>query len=121
MAPLHLPADLRSAGVARRWLTDGWAGHDVTDAVDFAAQLLTSELVTNAVIHARSPVTLTLQLTAQTLRIEVSDDDPRQPRARDAHDAEVGGRGLQIVDRLAASWGVVDDDVGKTVWFELAR
>ncbi len=86
-----------------------------------SAQLLVSELVTNAVVHARSDVTVVLSLTVHALRIEVSDDDPTCPQARDAHDSATGGRGLRIVDTVASRWGVLRHDGGKTVWFELTH
>lgn len=121
MTALHLPADLGAPRTARRWLADGLVPHDVTDDVHFAAELLVSELVANAVIHARSAVTVALVLTAGALRVEVSDDDPRCPVVREAADAAVDGRGLWIMATVAARWGVDGRADGKTIWFELAR
>ena len=121
MSPFSLPADLGSPGVARRWLADECAGQDVSDEACYSAQLATSELVTNAVIHARSAVTLVLLLTAGALRVEVSDDDPTRPQSRDASAAATSGRGMQIVGSVADRWGVTGHSDGKTVWFEVTR
>ncbi len=82
--------------------------------------MLTSELVTNAVLHGRSPVTVTTALHDGLLRVEVSDDNSRHPQLQHSDDSTLDGRGLHIVALLAARWGVTDEPFGKTVWFELA-
>ena len=88
------------------------------DACDTAV-LLTSETVTNAFIHGRSEARIRVSRQAGRLLVEVADDNSRhpQPTAQDA-DA-LDGRGLAIVELLAARWGVFDDPYGKTVWFEV--
>lgn len=121
MSPFSLPADLGSPGAARRWLADGCAGQDVTDETCYGAQLATTELVTNAIVHARSAVTLVLLFTGTCLRVEVSDDDPTPPQSRDAVAAATNGRGMQIVGTVADRWGVMGRVDGKTVWFEMTR
>ncbi len=87
--------------------------------------LLTSELVTNAVVHGLGPVQLMLIDDGLRLRVEVSDAEteslplaPRWPGQMDA-----SGRGLLIVDRLADRWGTRPRRTppGKIVWFELRR
>lgn len=83
------------------------------------ALLLTSELVTNAVIHGRSHVRLGITVTPDGLRIDVADDNSRHPVPQPADPDALDGRGLQIVERLASKWGVDDSRFGKTVWFEL--
>jgi anti-sigma regulatory factor (Ser/Thr protein kinase) len=86
-----------------------------------AAGLLTSELVTNAIRHAGTPVEL-LARAAQGLRVEVTDGRPElAPAPRDATGHGVSGLGLHLVDELASRWGVERDDATKTVWFELDR
>ena len=90
----------------------GCQGRFVTDA-----RLVVSELVTNAVLHARTRIELNLVLTTQALRIEVTDLGSGQPR-RTHWDA--GGRGLPIVDAIGEAWGIVEQGSGKTVWCELA-
>jgi anti-sigma regulatory factor (Ser/Thr protein kinase) len=118
-----LPCDASSVGVARRLLR-----HELTTlrhaAVDAdlldAAGLLVSELVTNAVVHARTDVTLHVQLRRGVLRIEVTDGSPVVPTPRRTTGLAGTGRGLQLVDRLSNRWGVQKSRGGKTIWFELA-
>jgi anti-sigma regulatory factor (Ser/Thr protein kinase) len=82
------------------------------------AELLTSELVTNAVRHAATEILLRVEVDDARVRIEVSDTSAEMPRIRAKPD--VGGYGLRIVDELATRWGVeAVPDNGKTVWFEL--
>ncbi|MDX3094334.1 SpoIIE family protein phosphatase [Streptomyces sp. ME19-03-3] len=81
-------------------------------------ELLVSEVVTNAVRFASHPVTLRL-LRADVLRCEVGDDSPLVPRVRRAGPEDETGRGLYVVDRLAAHWGARRLGTGKVVWFEL--
>lgn len=81
---------------------------------------MVSELVTNAVVHARSEVTLVLHIKARgTVRIEVSDNDTRPPRIDPPDDASLGGRGLHLIAAMAAEHGWFLTDRGKTVWAEL--
>jgi hypothetical protein len=83
------------------------------------AQLLLTEVVSNGVKHAESPMSVELNMEHDMLRAEVSDDSPREPMRRVAD--EFGGRGVQILDALASRWGVLGHPGdGKTVWFELA-
>jgi anti-sigma regulatory factor (Ser/Thr protein kinase) len=90
----------------------------VGEAAD-VARLLTSELVTNTIVHAHSEIDLRVHLEDHRLRVEVEDDDERvpvpYPRSRDA----ASGRGLQIVAGMAAAWGVNPCASGKVVWFEV--
>jgi len=81
-------------------------------------ELLTSELVTNAVRHAATEIMLRVEVDTRTVRVEVSDTGAEMPVVADAPD--IGGYGLRIVDQLAARWGVdpIPND-GKTVWFEV--
>ena len=90
------------------------------DDVLEVASLLVSELVTNAIQHAGSEVNVHLEVSADLVRVEVDDASPRAPlRLVVPEDAE-RGRGLQLVEALASSWGVdqVPGD-GKKVWFEV--
>lgn len=120
----RLPAQLRSAAdarhivrdVLRTWPGPGAASVDLTDD----ATLLVSELVTNAVLHARSDVVVGMQLTDHRLRVEVADSSPELPVLQSDSEVALGGRGVALVDAYADSWGVVSrPPQGKTVWFEL--
>jgi anti-sigma regulatory factor (Ser/Thr protein kinase) len=81
--------------------------------------LLVSELASNAVRHARTPFRVTVACDGTVVRIEVSDGDRHVPVARVPPADAVSGRGLLIVDALAASWGVEPTATGKTMWLEL--
>jgi anti-sigma regulatory factor (Ser/Thr protein kinase) len=81
--------------------------------------LLTSELVSNVVLHARTPVELTVRSAQGVLRVEVGDHSPQLPIVKDYDRTAVTGRGLQLVAALADRWGVEPSDNGKVVWFEI--
>ncbi|GAA2875217.1 hypothetical protein GCM10010517_36080 [Streptosporangium fragile] len=83
------------------------------------ARLLLSELLTNAVCHAKGPLTLSLHRTARELTVEVTDRSPELPRLRIADATDEDGRGLLLIDALADSWGTTRADEGKTVWFTM--
>ncbi|MDX3230066.1 ATP-binding protein [Streptomyces sp. ME19-01-6] len=91
------------------------------------AELLTSELVTNALVHTDRGAHITAKLgdgpgalVGGRLRVEVRDFVSRHPTLR-THAAEEGtsGRGLLLVHTLADAWGVRAHVVGKAIWFEL--
>lgn len=115
----QLPRDPTSASVGRRMVAAALGDADPDLLVD--AQLLVSELVTNAVEHAASAPVLTLSVDPQRLRVEVADDDPTPPVRRDPLPGELRGRGLLLLDRLADRWGSSPTAGGKYVWFELRR
>jgi anti-sigma regulatory factor (Ser/Thr protein kinase) len=81
--------------------------------------LLTSELVTNVIVHARTPLRLDVCLEHAEVRVAVMDEIPQQPRRRDPADARMTGRGINLVAMLALAWGVEPTPPGKTVWFLL--
>jgi anti-sigma regulatory factor (Ser/Thr protein kinase) len=89
------------------------------DAVVNDAELLVSELVTNAVLHARSATRVTIERHGSRLRVSVYDTSPTRPRMRELGPEAVTGRGLLLVDRIARRWGVEPHEPGKAVWFEV--
>jgi len=117
---LRLVADPESPAVARNFVVAclrRWGlGHRVEEAA-----LLTSELVTNAVRYAGSPVLVRVDQAPDGVVVAVKDPAPDIPTPRSAAPDDVTGRGLTIVSAMAADWGVepVPDD-GKYVWFRLA-
>lgn len=113
-----LPAAARSVAGARQLVRQTLSDWTAPQYEWTAAQLLT-ELVTNAVIHAGTPVTVCLALFADRLRVEVRDGSPRLPAQRSYGVQATTGRGLQLVSVLATSWGVSIDEGGKTVWCEV--
>ena len=117
-AHIGLPAHLSAAGQARQFLREVLPGWSLNGLVD-SAQLLTTELVTNAVIHARSPVGVTLKLAEGRLRVEVADRGPGALIMRQPVDGDMHGRGLRLIEALSSAWGTSSDEQGKLVWFEL--
>lgn len=90
------------------------------DAAIEPAQLLTSELVTNAVLHAGTEVQVVVEAYGQTVHVEVIDLTKRQPVARfTPYDDLQTGRGLTLLDSVATAWGVEPLERGKSVWFDL--
>lgn len=112
-------ADLRAVPEARRALRE-LLRHWGKPGKSEIAELLTSELVTNALIHTDHDAVLTATVGPRGLRVEVRDFMGRRPRLR-VPDADDGthGRGLILVQSLADAWGVRTHGVGKSVWFEL--
>ena len=128
VAPLRVPGDaltvvidddlaeiarMRSIAVAAG--TGAWAGDE---AARTDLSLVVSELVSNAMIHARPPRAMSMRLGTDDLYLAVEDGSepftfPR-PRA-----APIGGRGLAIVDKIASSWGIFGRADGKAVWCRL--
>lgn len=112
-------ADLRAVPESRRALRHllrQWGRPGRSDV----AELLTSELVTNALIHTDTDAILTATVSPRGLRVEVRDFVARRPRLRMANsDDGTHGRGLVLVQSLADAWGVRAHGVGKAVWFEL--
>lgn len=90
------------------------------DSAAPTAELVVSELVTNAVLHARTPIEVRLTVRADLVRIEVHDGAARRPTRRYFSDEATSGRGLRLVEDLCDAWGVELDGAGKTVWAELS-
>ncbi|KOX02189.1 PAS/PAC sensor protein [Streptomyces sp. NRRL B-3648] len=112
-----LPREPRSVGRAREYARGQLLSWDLEPLVD-TAELLVSELVTNALRYGEGDIRLRLLLD-RTLVCEVWDAGLVQPRRRRARDTDEGGRGLQLVGLLSAAWGSRRTPRGKTVWFEL--
>ncbi|NNN37819.1 ATP-binding protein [Streptomyces sp. S3(2020)] len=112
-------ADLRAVPEVRRALREllrQWGRPGRSEI----AELLTSELVTNALIHTDTDAVLTATVGPGGLRVEVRDFVARRPRLRVPNaDDGTHGRGLVLVQSLADAWGVRAHGVGKAVWFEL--
>jgi anti-sigma regulatory factor (Ser/Thr protein kinase) len=90
------------------------------------AVLLTSEVVTNAIVHASPHATdgrvgLTVDANEELARVEVTDGYRGLPVVRSPRAGRPSGRGMILLDLLAARWGVTPDGEGKTVWFEVSR
>ena len=120
MATERFAPELRSANEARRFVEDELRPAGVGEDTLCHAQLLVTELVTNAARHAQSAVDLTIAGEHGRVRIEARDDSnaiPIAPRV----DTETRHRGLQLIEDLSEVWGVdVSGGEGKVVWCELA-
>lgn len=116
-----LPAELRSPGTARSVVRAVATEGELSDIID-EALLLTTELVTNAVVHAATQVTVEVICDAGGLTVTVLDEmaGPLVPLTSERPDDE-RGRGLVLVEGLAQRWGTVHHNGGKGVWFHLAR
>jgi anti-sigma regulatory factor (Ser/Thr protein kinase) len=115
---LRLPPDPTSAAKARAFVVE----HCVPDGtVRDAAKLLVSELVTNVVLHARTPMTVGVASTPEAVLVTVTDADDTVPPVAGAREAPrdmsaEGGRGLALLRLLSTECGVTSHETGKTVW-----
>ncbi|MGW0186939.1 ATP-binding protein [Streptomyces sp. NPDC003362] len=114
------PSAVGEARAQVRRQLEGWglAERDGQDDLVATAELLVSELATNALLHSASRFRLTLSAAHGVLRCEVADAGRRVPQVLQAGTSE-SGRGIYLVDALARRWGCHQDGPGKTVWFEL--
>lgn len=98
----------------REWLTDAGRGDLAEDA-----ELAVSEVVTNALLHAGTPVELTARMDVGFVRVEVADGSSHLPRSRDFDTVSGTGRGLKLLEQTVDRWGAERRGEGKVVWFEL--
>jgi anti-sigma regulatory factor (Ser/Thr protein kinase) len=116
---LPLPAHPASASKARRALREVLADCGRQDWAD-AAELALSELVTNVVLHAHTPLELRISCGTE-LRVEVADECPAWPTQRGYGEQATTGRGMGLVAALTQGHGVMQDSHGgKAVWFVLS-
>ncbi|WP_345645957.1 ATP-binding protein [Streptomyces siamensis] len=113
-----LQRDPTSVRRARKLVIAQLETWNLTEPAD-TAELLVSEVVTNALCHTRGPLRLNLQVRGSRLRCEVEDTDPAGPVRRFVDVDAEGGRGIELLDLLTDAWGTSDTATGKTLWFEL--
>jgi anti-sigma regulatory factor (Ser/Thr protein kinase) len=104
---------------ARHWLVRllrRWELHPLIPD----GSLLITELITNAINHAQSPVHVTAAVADGILELGVGDHDNRLPRVKHPSFDARGGRGVALVDHIADEWGVAPLDGGKQVWARLS-
>lgn len=115
--------NLQGVAHVRQFLRDQLHQWNLDTVLD-EMEVLVSEVVTNALIHAHSEVDLRLRALPDRIRVEVRDSDPHPPiptpiiSTSDANQEAESGRGLLIVDALAAAWGSSPAGRGKNTWFE---
>lgn len=115
-----LPSDVRAAAEARRHVALACAG--LPEEMVYTARLLVTELVSNAVLHGRGTILLTVVADSAGARVEVHDQSPDPPVVGDGSPLSEHGAGLRLVAALASSWGSDPRDdgrPGKSVWFTL--
>ena len=114
---INLPARSDSPARARRFVEQALVNRCPQALVD-AAALLATELVTNAVRHAHTEMTLEIEASRDGVRLEVSDGSKTMPAMRE-HSTGAHGRGLLLVNRIAEAWGTEPRPDGKSVWAQL--
>lgn len=119
-AEMTLPAEPLTAGRARRAVRESLEVAGATHLLE-VAELVVSELVTNAVVHAGTQMHVRIVAEPEGIRVEVGDGNDHLPMRRSWSDAAGTGRGLRIVDELADRWGAHRTEDGKIVWFEVGR
>jgi PAS domain S-box-containing protein len=114
---MHRDSGRASVAEARHFVQEHLERWDVPDAVTRDLALVTSELVTNAMVHGGAPVDVRLQRTGTRVVLEVQDDAASSlPRPQDPDDDDEHGRGLRIVETLSDEWGMRTTERGKCVW-----
>lgn len=115
---LRMPPNAERASEVRAWVAQTLTSEGLGDLVD-TAELLVSEVVANAIVHASTEVELQLVRRSERVRVAVYDAELQLPSVAALDLEATGGRGMYMVDLLAVDWGVYMEPDGKTVWFEL--
>ena len=113
------PPESESAPAARHFVVEVSGALDMETG--FRLSALTSELVSNAILHARTPFTVSVALRPELIRVSVTDGSTSVPVPRRSGPDRPTGRGLRIVEALSDDWGFTRNRKGKAVWFELSR
>lgn len=111
-----LPPSDHSPARGRRFVRKVLVAIALPDVVDTAV-LLANELITNAILHGRSEVELTVDITRAGVKVSAADMNSRLPVMQSTDEHALDGRGIAIVNLLASSWGVTATEGGKIVWF----
>ncbi|MGI5196213.1 ATP-binding protein [Streptomyces sp. CA-288835] len=115
---LYVPNDPRAVPISRRTLRDILTTHHLPTLIE-PAELLASELLSNAIRHTEGPAALKIRQSGPSFRLGAWDTDPTPPAA--TPNPSTSGHGLRIVDAYADDWGwfKVNGSGGKYVWCEL--
>jgi anti-sigma regulatory factor (Ser/Thr protein kinase) len=119
-ATTQFDADAQAPAQARRMVRELCGDAGVNEGVCDMVVLLTSETVTNSVLHGRGPVHVHAETDSDRIRVEVGDSSRRPPVPASGGDVREHGRGLRLLAQCALTWGVDVRRRGKTVWFEVA-
>jgi anti-sigma regulatory factor (Ser/Thr protein kinase) len=115
----RFPAEPDGPSAARRFVGETLRQWGLHGAVLDDAELVLSELATNAVIHGRTPFSVVLRSEDSGVLLSVRDSSPVRPTLRDGEQMAASGRGLRLVTAVAKDWGADLTTDGKTVWAEL--
>jgi anti-sigma regulatory factor (Ser/Thr protein kinase) len=118
---LRLPYLPDALAVQRRQLDGLTARWALTEDETFRLMTVVTELVSNAIDHARTPCRVTVRLAGSVLRVLVTDHSDAPPRLQPRDPRTSSGKGLQLIDALAAQWGWTANRRGKTVWASIAH
>jgi anti-sigma regulatory factor (Ser/Thr protein kinase) len=122
-SPIEISAefrpDLYAPAAARQLVTDALRGSGRDGKLLSDAQLVVSELATNAVVHAKSSFSVTVRCDDARVHVSVRDASPRMPLVREAGPAALFGRGMRLISTVSSRWGVESTDDGKVVWVDL--
>ena len=118
-AELGVPSDPAAPAYVRQWLRDMLNSSGVTSEVLGDTLLVVNELVMNSVVHAATPIVVTLEYSRNTCRCSVRDRCATGPLPRLVERADGSGRGLRLVNAIATAWGVERSAAGTTVWAEI--
>jgi anti-sigma regulatory factor (Ser/Thr protein kinase) len=118
---LSLTGQRRSVAAGRHWVVREAAERGVTGMANQVVELLTSELIANAVLHGPpgGNVVVRLGCSETVVRVTVSDREKAVPVVLHPDPIEPSGRGMAIVEAMSNRWGVDAEAGGKSVWFEL--
>ena len=122
-ATTRFAAEPECSGAARRFVVAAVQGWDLERFEDDAA-LCATELATNAILHSRTPFTVSVRPAGSGIRIDVQDDRPDRlpelpPPGIEPLQTGTTGRGLKLVATIAARWGYFSTELAKTVWAEV--
>lgn len=119
---IRLPADRRTPAAAREIVREVLTEAGLTELLD-ETLLLTTEIATNGVVHARTDIDLEVVADRDEVTVTVTDFADGQPARTTPNGVELaeGGRGMLLVDHFATSWGTNHHASGKGVWFRLSR
>ncbi|GIJ22592.1 hypothetical protein Vlu01_32160 [Micromonospora lutea] len=119
-ARMEVPAEPTAPGRVRHWMTAQLTEWGVAESVIGAAVLCTSELTTNALLHAGTDARVEVDLSPERLLVSVADSGSRGTvtRAR-TETLSSRGRGLGLIEELSDAWGTDPTVRGSTVWFEI--
>jgi anti-sigma regulatory factor (Ser/Thr protein kinase) len=119
-ARLRVAPERRAVPVTRSLLRRLMASWRMPELLEGELELLATEVVTNAVLHARTAVDVTVTYTGDFVRFDVFDRNDTLPVPRDASPHAEGGRGLWMLQKLSFSYGIEPAPGGKRVWFTVA-